>query len=394
MSQQIDREAVAEQKTIGHADGAFSVAPYVPVYSAEQLLADGNENTYLAFPTTLKISEDKVLVAYKASTAHKDAEADLDVIVYNPISKQVVEITTIDSTVGEAAQDPELMQMPNGDLVIYLDVQRTTGSGQQRYGIKELRSTDRGVTWNVLAADGLYKSVDQVGKHAYKPLKDDMGITYGYVFDDVIVEDTVYLLAMSFPEFAPDPGRSVHVIKSCDNGVTWTHVKNLTQTLGIAFNESSFVAYDSGFIISSRKDSDGGTKGVLWRTDKDFNILAREEYLHYEDVIKTTHRPKLFVEDGRFYLMGRNVLPNATSLGLYEIDRMTLIPLNYIELKKLSGHGIGESFYAEYYLQNENGVTYFNVMTYDDSRHKGHPDIVRYEYVWEELMNRSCAACD
>ena len=123
---------------------------YIPKYVNEQLLADGSDSTYLAFPSILKLSDEKVLIAYKASTKHMDVEADLDLIVYNPTTKQVVSKTTIDGTVGEAAQNPEIMQMPNGDIVIYLDIQRVTSGGQQRYGVKEIRSTDGGETWNVV----------------------------------------------------------------------------------------------------------------------------------------------------------------------------------------------------------------------------------------------------
>ena len=86
--------------------------------------------------------------------------------------------------------------------------------------------------------------------------------------------------------------------------------------------------------------------------------------------------------------MGRNILDGATTLGLYEIDPKTLAPLNYIELKNLPGYSSGNSFYAEYYLQEENGITYFNVITYDDTKSKGKPNIVRYEYLWEELLNQ------
>lgn len=367
---------------------AEDIEKYIPEYISEQLLADGKSSTYLAFPTILKLSDEKVLVAYKATTAHMDVEADLDLIVYNPTTKQVISKTTIDGTVGEAAQNPELMQMPNGDLVIYLDVQRITSSGQQRYGIKEIRSTDGGVSWKTLASDGTYKSVSQVAKRDYKPLQDDKGIVYGYNFDDVTVDGTVYMLAMTFADFAANPGRSVHIIKSSDNGATWTHVKNLTTTFGINFNESTLEAYDGGFIVNCRKDTDG-KKGVTYRTDANFNVLKQEDYSDYADFLKTTHRPKMFVENGKYYLMGRNVLDTATTLCLYEIDPVTLVPLKYIELKRLTGYNYANSFYAEYYLQERNGITYFNVITYEDTRHNGYPDIVRYEYVWEELLTHT-----
>ena len=177
---------------------------------------------------------------------------------------------------------------------------------------------------------------------------------------------------MSFGEISPTVGRSVHVIKSSDNGATWTHVKNLNTTFGIAFNESSIEACDGGFIVNCRKDFDG-KKGVSYRTDMDFNVLVCEDYSDYADILVTTHRPKIIEENGKYYLLGRNAVTQSvyTALVLYEIDPVTLRPLNYIELNSLSNHTYQHSYYAEYYLQeDENGRAYFNVITYDDSRSK------------------------
>ena len=357
---------------------------YVPSYMVEQILSDGLSDNYMAFPSILKLSDEKVIIAYKATTAHMDVEAELDIIVYNPKTKTVLSQTTIDGTKGEAAQNPEILQMPNGDLVIYVDVQRVSkDDDQQRYGVKEIRSTDGGNTWKVLAMDGTYKNVSDVEKFGYMVLTDDQGIVYGYTFDDVTVDGVVYMLAMSFPEFGSDPGRSVHVIKSEDNGESWIHVKNLTTEFKFAFNESSIEPYKDGFIINCRMDSN--KKSVSVRTDAEFNMVTSYDYAANTSLIKTTHRPKLFTENGKYYLLGRNVIDGATTLCLYEIDPESLAPLNYIELKNLPGYSSGSSFYAEYYLQEENGVTYFNVITYVDTKTKNKPDIVRYEFMWEEI---------
>ena len=361
---------------------------YVPSYMVEQILSNGLPDNYMAFPSILKLSDEKVIIAYKATTAHMDVEAELDIIVYNPKAKTVLSQTTIDGTKGEAAQNPEILQMPNGDLVIYVDVQRVSkDDDQQRYGIKEIRSTDGGNTWKVLAMDGTYKNVKDVAMHEYMVLTDDQGIVYGYTFDDVIVDGVVYMLAMSFPEFGSDPGRSVHVIKSEDNGESWIHVKNLTTEFKLAFNESSIEAYEDGFIINCRMDS-SGKKSVSVRTDAEFNMVTSYDYAENTSIIKTTQRPKLFTENGKYYLLGRNVIDGATTLCLYEIDPVSLAPLNYVELKNLPGYSSGSSFYAEYYLQEENGVTYFNVITYVDTKTKNKPDIVRYEYMWEEIITQ------
>lgn len=363
-----------------------SIVPYIPAYREEQLLADGDASTYLAFPSILRLSDERVLIAYKETTAHMDVDADLAIMVFNPITKTVMSKTVIDATVGEAAQDPELMKMPNGDLVIYLDVQRVDPADpKQRYGIKEIRSTDNGTTWKVRAADGTYKSVEDVAKHEYMRLTDAQGIIYGYTFDDVTVDGTVYMLAMSFPELAEYPGRSVHLIKSNDNGASWTHVKNLSVEFNLAFNESTLESYGNGFIINCRPDANNTPKSFF--VDINGNMVTAFDYVGYQDLIKQTNRPKLFVEGGRYYLLGRNILNGTTTLCLYEIDPVTLAPLTYIELKDLPNRKYYHSFYAEYYLQTDsNGITYFNVITYDDSRNEGYPDIVRYEYRWEEIL--------
>lgn len=380
-----DDIAVPNPIKIESATPPGTLEKYVPSYLVEQILSDGFPDNYMAFPSILKLSDEKVIIAYKATTAHMDVEADLDIIVFNPKTKKVISKTTIDGTVGEAAQNPEIMQMPNGDLVIYTDIQRVSKEGQQRYGVKEMRSTDGGNTWKVRALDGTYKNVKDVPIHEYMVLTDDQGIVYGYTFDDITVNGVVYMLAMSFPEFGSNPGRSVHVIKTEDNGESWIHVKNLTTAFNLAFNESSIEAYKDGFIVNCRLDGNG-KKSVSVRTDAEFNKVASYDYADKTDIILTTHRPKLFTENGKYYLLGRNVIDGATTLCLYEIDPVSLAPLNYIELKNLPGYGAGSSFYAEYYLQEENGVTYFNVITYVDTKTKNKPDIVRYEFLWEEIL--------
>ena len=366
----------------------LSIVPYVPAYREEQLLADGDASTYLAFPSILKLGDERVLIAYKETTAHMDVEADLAIMVFNPTTKTIISKTVIDATAGEAAQDPELMKMPNGDLVIYLDVQRVDPADpQQRYGIKEIRSTDDGATWKVRAADGTYKSVEDVAKHGYMRLTDDQGIIYGYTFDDVTVDGTVYMLAMSFPELAECPGRSVHLVKSNNNGASWTHMKNLSAEFNLAFNESTLESYCNGFIINCRPDTNKTPRSFF--IDINGNMVTAFDYAGYQDLIEQTNRPKLFVEGGRYYLLGRNILNETTTLCLYEIDPVTLAPLSYIELKALPNRKYYHSFYAECYLQTDAyGITYFNVITYDDSRNEGHPDIVRYEYVWEEILTQ------
>lgn len=360
---------------------------YTPEYMVEELLHDSK---YLCFPSILKLSDEKVIIVYKAGTSHMNDESSMDVIVYNPKTEMVVSRTVIDGTVGENAQNPEIMQMPNGDLMIYLDVQRTTSSGTQRYGVKQFRSTDQGQTWKVLDSDGTYQNVEDVEAKAYKILTDTSGIQYGYTFDDVTVDGTVYMLAMTFAELSADYGRSVHIIKSTDNGVTWDHVKNLTADYGFAFNESTLEPCGDGYMIVVRGDS--GAKPRAYITDENFELKYTQNYSEYSDTIVSIGRPKLFVQDGNYYLLCRNVVSGATTLAVYQLDPETLAPVTWVELKHLAGYSSGNSFYAEYYMQQKHGQTFFNVITYADTNSKGNPDIFRYEYAWDEIKNQQPVA--
>ena len=350
---------------------------YTPKYMTEEILHDGSDSTYLAFPSILKLSEEKVIIAYRAGKEHYADDANMDIIVFNPKTETVISKNVIDGTVGENAQNPELLQMPNGDVMIYLDVQ-VVGS-KNRMGVKQFRSTDGGENWTV--------ETDPI-TGTYAVLTDDKGTQYGYTFDDVTVDGVVYMLAMTFPELNNnDAGKSVHIIKSSDNGKTWSHVKNLNIEFNFNFNESSIEVCGDGFIIIARGDSKAIPRAFY--TDKDFNTVKIQDYTEYSKIINAIGRPKLFIEDGKHYLLARNYYYSGTSLAVYEIDPETMAPLSYVELKDLPGYTGRNSFYAEYYLQDKNGQTMFNVITYADTKNKDMPDIFRYEYIWEEIVTKN-----
>lgn len=338
----------------------------------EQILydADAEARTYCAFPSILKVCDSELLIAYKHGFGHMMDDSALELIHFHPGTRQVTSKEILEDTPGENCQDPEIMRMPNGDLLICLDVQQAF-TRPKRLGIKKLRSTDNGKTWNLEAGT----------------LQDDTGIVYGYVFDDVILGEDIYLLAMTFPELENKGcGRSVHVLRSHDNGHHWHHLKNLTEVFGYPFNESTFLPTPTGFLVVTRGDKqDGISISKAFSVDMDWNVRTGCDLSRKTTCVHYLGRPKLFCEDGVYYLLARNVPPSGgTDLMLYRINPETLMPEGHICLQHLD-KALQDSFYAESYWTEERGEKQLQVITYSDKFSKG-PDILRLEFSWAELI--------
>lgn len=341
-------------------------------YKQSQTLFDGEGDSltsyqYLSFPTILKLSEEKVIALYRRGPTHYLCHGIIEIITYNPKTEQVLSRQEFFNDSSINAQNPELVIMPNGDIVCYLDTQKPSGSSTVRYGIKQIRSTDNGLTWSV--TDGLV---------------DDLGINYGYTFDDVIVDNDIYMIVMTFPELEDKGhGRSVHVIKSSDNGTSWKHVKDLNDEFGFAFNESTLELYENGFFMVLRGD-DNVTRAFV--TDMDCNLISWRSLSTEYDCIGNIGRPKLFVENDKYYLMCRNVLSSTSAeLALYRLNPTTIEILSHTQLDIATVNYTRDTYYAEYYIQTQNNEKYFNVITYRPSTRSGDPNIVRFEYKWSEL---------
>lgn len=338
----------------------------------EQILydADAEPRTYCAFPSILKTCDTEILIAYKHGFDHMMDDSALELIRFHPGTKQVKSREVLEDTPGENCQDPEIMRMPNGDLMIYLDVQQAF-TRPKRLGIKIFRSSDNGKTWKSEAGT----------------LQDDTGIVYGYVFDDVVLGEDIYLLAMTFPELENKGcGRSVHVLHSRDNGHHWHHLKNLTEVFGYPFNESTFLPIQDGFLVVTRGDKQGEARiSKAFSVDRDWNVRNSCNLTEQTTCIHFLGRPKLFCEDGAYYLLTRNVPPSGgADLMLYQINAETLLPEGHVCLQHLDKE-LQDSFYAESYWTEEQGEKQLQVITYSDKFSKG-PDIVRLEFSWAEIL--------
>jgi hypothetical protein len=163
------------------------------------------------------------------------------------------------------AQDPgyiyqmgEWVRFPNGDVAVYFDVQTLGHDGRNyRAGMRENRSRDGGRTFAGL-----------------KPSPRVDGREYGYPFEFIVQGNTTYLLVMAFG-YRPGDRWSVDVIKSDDNGGSWSFVRNLTAEFGgHRINESTFLPWDDGFLVSTRGYDQ---RQRVYRTDGSFRMLAEAD---------------------------------------------------------------------------------------------------------------------
>lgn len=327
------------------------------------------EQRYYAFPSILRLNDGRILVAYKNGEKHMlDREAPLEALVLDARSGETLaEARTIDRTPGWIHQNPELMRMPDGSIALYVDVQRP-GSVKARIGIRVYRSFDEGASFQ---DEGWFP---QVGD-----------FVYGYSFDDAVspgAAGEANMLVMSFPELHGGI-RAVHAIRTNDNGRSWSYVRNLNAEFAFAFNESSLVPYQDGFVVVARGD-DQTTKA--FRTDRQFRLQARQELSARYEAIDYIGRPELFCLDGHCYILCRNI-PKGTKTGtlrLYRLNPSTLEIEGHVQLDT-NASSAGDSYYAEHWVSERDGRSYFNVVTYLPKSTADKPDIVRLEFDWEQL---------
>lgn len=354
---------------------------YIPEYKAAEILADADREDssryfplkYLAFPSILDLDERRMLICYRRGERHAWSKGVIEGIVYDKEKKRILSRSVLDDTENGNDQNVEVVRMPDGDIVCYIDVQAVSDK-VVRLGIKQLRSSDGGVTWQTIHR-----------------LTDDTGIEYGYVYDSLIVDGDIYMLALTYPELEDQgTGRFVHVIKSQDSGRTWRHVRNLKDAFGYSCDdECCFAAYKCGFLVVVR-GRDRVARAFV--TDGEFRVIAERNLTADFSCVDHLCRPSLFVEEGNYYLMGRNAHRDGSmELALYRFEPGELRPVFCVQLDAAGSGSELDGFYAESYLQDIDGVKYFNVITYSEA-YSDHPDILRLEYLWDEVRQAKIAS--
>lgn len=379
------------------AAAAAPVEQRVPFHQHTQTLVaaeDQEVRKYLAFPITLVLGEDDVLVAYKRGFAHAfDAESSFDLARYHPRTERL----RPQGALGRPAnnfENAEFVRFANGDIACYIDNQRpgrVPGDAEAtRLGLLEFRSTDGGRTFRDLGPVG---RID--------------GVEYGYVFEALTEGGTTWMLAMTFANLPGGqpirPGRragSVAVLATTDHGRTWRTVVNLTERVGEPINESTFLRHGDGFLLSCRSYE---TAHWLVATDGAFNVRRKVNLVAEHDFIGAAiGRPRLFTRDGGHYLLGRNRLKPAAPpvvspayhgtaapeprqmLSLFRFDPATLALEKHVVLDNAENQRVADAYYATPFWHRREGRTFLNVITYKMLTGR-RPDIVRLEYDWAEV---------
>lgn len=360
-----------------------------PKYKRGQIILDSSdlvkadEMAYLAFPALIRINEQEVLISYKRGRSHAlDAGAVMEMIRFNTESNKIVSRRIIGGESDQIYQMGEWITFPNGNIGNFVDVQRgTLDKGKTRHhrtGFRWANSEDRGETFSPMKRMG---KVD--------------GVEYGYIFEGVISEKRVYMLAMSFPElterksFFNEEGKRIYgevsIIASSDNGSSWEHVRNLSREFGgININESSLIVDGAGFIITTR-GYDG--KERIHRVDKNFRLVEEHNLTEeYPLIGRHIGRPRLFSRDGNLYMLGRNHTPEGPmELVLLRIDSKSLAIERFVVLGPDKGEKLSDGYYAVPYFQEAGGKMMFNVITYQRPVGKTNADIIRLEFLWDEV---------
>ena len=235
-----------------------------------------NYERYYAFPAILRRDANTLLIVYKNGLEHgndaKDGLVKLDQLMLDIPTQCVINRSTVYAKPDMIPQMGEYVQMPNGDICVYIDMQNSTYWGK-RTGMEYLRSTDGGMTYSNSTKFGV---ID--------------GVEYGYPLDSCYKNGRVYLLVMTFEYLqGSENRRQVHLISTGDNGQTWRFEANFTKKLGLEFNESSIVALENGFALFTRGEApryrtnhgtDSEAENVLAVFDDEFNLLRVRDYRH------------------------------------------------------------------------------------------------------------------
>ncbi|MDD4441880.1 MAG: sialidase family protein [Kiritimatiellae bacterium] len=351
-------------------------AQEVPANKTVDVLEDGAraEQPYLAFPAVLDLGAE-ILVSFKRGHSHAaDPGAVLDLLRIDGTSGAAKACPPIAAVSGEIMQMGEWARFANGDIATYIDAQRS--KQPSRTGLAVARSRDGGKTFGPVERVGV---ID--------------GVEYGYAFESVTRGQTTWMLVMTFTNLTggtfpqrllrPVAG-SVDVIRSEDSGGTWRFVRSLTRELGgVSINESSFAPCGDGFLVAAR-----GYDARQWLAyaDAEFHVTRKVDLTKDNDTI-TGHigRPRVFIRDGRWYLMGRNYTMPKTPmrLSLFRFDPETLSIQRHVVLDNDEGRKVADGYYAMPYWREQDGKTRFHVVTY--KRGSGAPKIIRLSYDWEEV---------
>lgn len=354
--------------------------------------AKTNYARYYAFPAILRV-DGKVLIAYKNGVSHgwekEGAAVSLEQAVLDVASQRVERVDVLYAAEERIAQMGEYVRMPNGDIGLYIDMQDRSATSR-RTGMEALRSRDGGRTYCLEGPVGL---VD--------------GVEYGYPLNFCEKNGRVYMATMTFPYLAGSKGRrQVHVISSADSGASWRFEANLTESLGLEFNECALIATREGFALFTRGEAprhvenagaDSEAPACLAMLDGHFRALRLRDYRKTRADFSQVGRPRLYEREGRLLLITRQHIATAEgvrmALDLFVIDSASLEIRARFRLcdpvaEKQDGH------YANLYFDETGSRTILRVVDYRTCPTPANPtilrkpDIVQWSFDWQALTRQ------
>jgi hypothetical protein len=333
-----------------------------------------DKESYLAFPSILRLNPNEILISFKRGSQHgRDEEARLEMLHFDTKNNKILEQKLLAADPGLVHQMGEWVEFPDGSFGLYIDSQHTGHDNDNyRTGLREVRVRK--------TSQGFEASPTQLAPKVKER-------EYGYAFDFIIQDQITYMLVMGFG-YRPGGEWSVDVVQSKDNGKSWSLVRNLTKEFGgHKINESAFIPWEDGFIVTTREY---GHHQRIYLTDGDFKVI-KQHNLSTENDFMESHigRPRLFSKDGHVYLLGRNWRTKEgqdrkMELGLFKIDPESLQVEKWVVLDNSDRANITDGYYAVPYFQEDEGVTYFNVINYKGANGES-PNIERYEFLWDEI---------
>ena len=350
--------------------------PIIPKYRSIQIItasADLQDRNYLAFPSILQSGDDRILICYKRGTKHgRDVEANLEMIEFDIERNEILQKLSLPGDKGIVHQMGEWNQFPDGSLRIYIDAQHLGHDNDNyRTGLRQI---------DIYSKDGIYKASES----ELSPLVD--GREYGYAFDFINKADTTFMLVMGFG-YRPGNKWSVDVIRSVDNGQSWTFVRDLTHEFGgHHINESAFLPWGDGYVVTTREY---GSNQRIYLTDKNFKLLKSQNLSEaYPYIESHIGRPRLFAKDDNLYLLGRNWRTindkRPMELALFRLNAEALEIESWAVLDNAERANVTDGHYAVPYFYMRDGKEYFNIIDYKEVNDQ-FPNIERYEYLWNEV---------
>jgi hypothetical protein len=381
--------AMVVETTIRAADTATAATgPIAPLFKiSETIVVPGavdRANVYEAFPALLRLEGDEVLITYKAGSGHtRDPGAPVDTLLLDLASGAVRAGQRFSPPKPLLFQCAEPVRFADGTVGLFLDTQRIGPEPRHyRAPMRWARSTDGGRTFG---APDVFPVVDGVG--------------YGYPFEGLTVNDTTYLLVMTFGYL--EGGRwSVDVLATTDSGQTWRRVRNLSEEFGLpGFNEGTLIQSDGGFLVASRS-YDGHAR--LHELDHEFRLIRQVDLTNASPWVSGyIGRPRLLRHESEIYLLGRNWtqplerpaeqtaanplgFPREQQLCLFRLDVETLTPETCWILDNAEQAAVSDGYYAVAATTGATDGQQLHIITYKGIR-GAPPDLVRLVFKWNEL---------